>query len=236
MKAHLALGLLAACGGGGGDTGVDAKIFLDAPPVVNQMIMISGTASSEGASASAPLADVVIAFYKTGDETTPVAMATSGADGKYAFSIPTSGHVVDGFLKATHATFVDNYIYPTAPLQADYPTADANMIASSDFSGLGILTGQDGAKGFVAVVVLDGSMQPVAGATIASTPASGKYAYSDNNGYPTGTMGTIADGRAFFVNVPSGTTTVTATKSGIAFKSHALVAHPGALTTTFLTP
>lgn len=236
MKAQLALILLAACGGGGGDTGVDAKIFLDAPPVVNQMITISGTASSEGASASMPLAGVVVAFYASSDEATPLAMMTTGADGTYAFAIPTAGHVVDGFLKATKATFADNYVYPTAPLQADYRMADANMIASSDFSGLGILTGQDSANGFIAAVVLDGSMAPVAGATIASTPAAGKYAYSDNNGYPTGSMSTIADGRAFFINVPPGAATVTAMKSGVAFKSHGLVAHAGALTTTFLTP
>ena len=244
MKAHLALILLAACGGGS-DTpagvdapkAIDAKIFNDAPPVVNTMITISGTASSEGASASAPLADVIVAFYKVTDETTPLAMATTGSDGKYSFQVPTGGHVVEGFLKATKATFVDNYVYPTAPLQADYPMADANMIASSDFSGLGILTGQMSANGFVAAIVLDGSMTPVAGATISSTPASGKYAYADSNGYPTGTTATMADGRAFFINVPPGaTTTVSATKSGISFKQHDLKAHPGALTTTILAP
>ena len=77
----------------------------------------------------------------------------------------------------------------------------------------------------------------VAGATISSTPAAGKYAYADSNGYPTGTTATMADGRAFFINVmPDATTTVTAIKTGVAFKSHALKAHAGALTTTFLTP
>lgn len=237
MKAPLSLLLIVACGGGGSSAGgPDARLFEDAPPVVGAMITISGTASQEGASASTPLADVVVAFYRTTDEATPLGMMTTGADGKYSFSIATGDHVVDGFLKATKASFADNYVYPTAPLQADYPMADANLIATSDFSGLGILTGQQSANGFIAAVVLDGSMAPVGGATIASSPASGKYAYSDNNGYPTGTTATLADGRAFFINVPAGETTISATKPGLAFKSHGLVAHPGALTTTFLTP
>ena len=244
MKTQLALILIAACGGGGNSSdgvdaakSIDAKIFLDAPPVVNTMITISGTASSQGASASAPLAGVVVALFKTGNETTAVATSTTGADGKYSFSIQTNGLVVDAFIKATKSTFADNYIYPTAPFQADTATVDASMIATSDFSGLGILTGQQTTNGFVAAIVLDGSGAPVAGATISSSPASGKYAYADNNGYPTGTTATIADGRAFFINVPpSAPTTISASKTGVAFKSHPLVAHANALTTTFLAP
>ena len=236
MKTSLLLFLIACGGSSEPEVGADAaKVFMDAPPVVSQMIKVSGTASSEGASASAPLAGVVIEFHQAADDAM-MATATSAADGTFSFELDTGGSVVDGYLKATKASFVDNYIYPTGPLQADMPHADANMIASSDFSGLGILTGQDSANGFIAAIVMDSAGAGVAGAAISSTPASGKYAYSDSNGYPTGTTATLADGRAFFINAPSGELTVKATKSGMTFKSHALKAHAGALTTTQLTP
>jgi hypothetical protein len=209
---------------------------MDAPPTVPATIIVSGTASDSGQSTSTPLAGVVVSFFLSSNETTPVATMTTAADGLYSFTITTNGLVVDGFLKASKASFTDNYLYPEAPLQADFPMADSNLVSSSDFSGLTILTGQTTTNGFIAATVLDGSMNPIMGATVTSSPASGKYAYSDSNGIPTSTTSTNTDGRAFFINVPSGEITINAAKTGTTFKSHALKAHPNALTTTILTP
>ncbi len=249
MKAQLALFLIAACGGGStsnpdapkstidAPTAIDAKIFMDAPPVVNQMITVSGTASASGQTTSTPLAGVVVAFYLSSNQTTPVATMTTAAAGTYSFSIPTSGMVVDGYLKATKSGYADNYLYPAAPLQADFPMADSNLVTTSDFSGLTILTGQQSTNGFIAATVLDASNNPVMGAKVTSTPASGSYAYSDSNGIPTSTTGTNTDGRAFFINVPPGApVSIGATKTGTTFKSHSLTGHPNALTTTIIIP
>jgi hypothetical protein len=76
----------------------------------------------------------------------------------------------------------------------------------------------------------------LAGATVSANPAAAKYAYIDANGLPDSTTGTAADGVAFMVDVaPTGTITVSATKSGVTFKSHALKARADVLTTTLIT-
>jgi hypothetical protein len=248
MKAQLALILIAACGGGSTSNpdapkstidapgAIDAKIFMDAPPVVNNNITVSGIASASGQTTSTPLAGVVVGFYKTGNDTA-IATMTTTATGAYTFSIPTNGMVVDGYLKATKSGYADNFLYPAAPLQADFPMADSNLVTTSDFSGLTILTGQMSTNGFIAATVLDATGTAVMGAKVTSTPASGSYAYSDSNGIPTSTTGTNTDGRAFFINVPPGApVAISATKTGTAFKSHSLTGHPNALTTTIIIP
>ncbi len=252
MRALLATILIAACGGGGGGgngttdaaksidaaQSIDApKVFMDAPPTVPATIIVSGTANDSGQSTSTPLAGVVVAFFKTTDETTPLAMQTTGADGTYSLTITTGGLVVDGFLKATKATFTDNYLYPTAPLQADFPMADSNLVSSSLFGGLALLTGYVSSDGIVIATILDASNNPVMGATVTSTPASGEYRYSDGNGEPTATTSTNTDGVGFYINLPATQDiTISAAKSGITFKSHVLKAHANALTTTIVTP
>jgi len=241
MKYLPTIFLIAACGGGGGGGAavdganqVDAHVFHDAPPSVPEMITISGTATADDQSTSKPLAGVAIAVFKSTDETTPIGTATSGADGTYSFSIPTSGVVVDGYVKATISGYADNFMYPIAPLLADY-TADAHMVTSGNFTLLTEFTGQMATLGFVAAVILDGSNAAVGGATVTSTPASGSYAYSNGGGIPGGTM-TDPDGQAYFINVPAGNIDIAANKAGLTFHGHTLKAHPGALTTTLISP
>jgi hypothetical protein len=234
--------LIAACGGGGGGGAavdgpeqIDAKVFHDAPPSVPEMITISGTASASGLSGSTPLAGVTIGFYKKTDASTAVGTATSGADGTYSMTVATNGVVLDGYIKANISGYADNYLYSTAPLFADY-SADANMVSSGDFAGLGFITGQDPNLGFVAAVILDASDALVTGAAIASTPASKQYMYADDNGTPKNGTGTNANGQAYFISMPAGDVEITATKAGITFHPHIVQGHPGALTTTTITP
>src|SRR5664279_5647240 len=120
MKTSIALILIAACGGGGGgntDGGGSAdaggKVFMDAPPPISAtMLKISGTAGASDQHGSTPLAGVVVAFYKSSDETTPLAMQTTDATGAYSFMIPTGGVAVDGFLEATINGYAPNYLSP----------------------------------------------------------------------------------------------------------------------------
>ncbi|HEV7559015.1 MAG TPA: hypothetical protein VGO00_26260, partial [Kofleriaceae bacterium] len=183
-----------------------------------------------------PTAGIKIEFYRVSDATTPVGTATSGADGKFSFSIPTNGEVVNGYLKATISGYVDNYMYSTSPLFADY-SADANMVTTGAFAGLGFVTGQMQNLGFVAAVVLDGSDAAVAGAAVSSTPSTGTtYMYSNSSGIPANGSGTNTDGQAYFINLPAGDVEITATKAGVTFHAHTVQGHPGALTTTTITP
>jgi hypothetical protein len=239
MKAHLwMLTILAACGGGGGDdaNSPDApKEFLDAPPVVPAMISISGVAEEQAQSGSTPLTGVAIALFRRGNDT-PLASATTDAQGKYSVMIATGTQPVDGYVKATKTGYVDSYAYPPAAWIADSTRGDANMITTGTFNLLVQFGGGSPAKGVVTLAVVDAADQAVTGATVSSTPASGVYKYSDANGFPTSTTGTAADGIAFMLDVPAGDITVKATKAGgAAFKSHVIEARAGKFTTTAIT-
>jgi len=244
MKLYASFVILAACGSGGGkanpDAGgdskpVDARVFLDAPPNVPPMITLSGTATNQGQGSSGPLAGVAIGLYKTSDETTAIASATSGADGTYSFMVTTDGLVVDAFIKATLSGYVDNYVYPAAPFQADTST-DLNLINTTDFGLLGFITGQSSSNGFVVVEITDATGAAITGATVQSDPASGAYRYTDpGTGTPTGKISTGTDGAGFCINVPPGNVTVNAAKAGASFKSHVINAHPNAFTNTTVT-
>ena len=81
--------------------------------------------------------------------------------------------------------------------------------------------------------MLDGTLNPVSGATVATSPASGKSFYMNSSDEPFSTSSTYTDGLAFLFNVPiTGAVSVAATKSGSTFTTHAVTARAGTLTTT----
>ena len=230
----LSLCVVAACGGGGSGGGADAAH--DSTPVPTT-ITISGVASERSLGGTTLVAGLAVAAYKSSDETTAVAMATTDAMGKYTLTITTNGQPLDGFVKATKSIYMDTYLYAPAPLTADFTKGSINMLTPSNFNLLqGTLcnANQTSAMGTIAVIAMDASMTALAGATVASTPAATKYCY-DMGGFPNknATM-TDTDGVAIMFNV-TGSATVTATKSGATFKSHVVNARAGAFTTTVIT-
>ena len=238
---------LAACGGGGGmmmgdDDGgpmPDAKVFMDAPPVVPQSFTISGTTTERGLQGTTAVAGVTIAAYANSNESTAIAMATSDAQGAFSITVMTNGMALDGYLLATKSGYVDLYMYPSSPFIGNYTDADLNMITPSNKDFLNNLAGgnQMAGKGLIGLAVLDAAGMPVAGATVSSTPAAGGYRYTGSGGLPSSTaMMTSADGVAFMFNVPNGPITISASKSGMTFKSHVVTARPDKMTTTAITP
>ena len=244
MKTTLALLVLAtACGGGGSNGNTDAavdgspddKVFTDAPMILDTtMITVSGTATASTQNSDTPLAGVVVAFFKSSDETHAVAMMTTDATGAYTLTVPTGGVVVDGFIEATISGYATNYIYPTAALAADWK-ADVNMVTTTNFGLLGAITGQSSSKGFITANVLDGTGTNVTGATISSSPAS-TYKYTASGGIPSGTTATGSDGVGYYINAPVGEMTISAAKTGMTFKSVTLKSHANALTVTNIAP
>lgn len=242
MKYLASLLVVTACGGGssnnggGADAAPDSRVWMDAPPSVPAMITIGGTAGESTQTGSTPLAGVAISIFKVGDDNTPLGTATSDAQGKYAITIPTSGHVVDAYVHASKSGYVDNDSFPAAPFQADVTDANANMITTSNYGFLKLLGGGHDGNAVVVVEVLDVASMSVAGATVASTPAAAAVKYSDSNGTPTATMSTAADGVAFLFDVTPGHVDVSAMKTGMTFKTHGLAAHADRFTTTVVTP
>jgi hypothetical protein len=233
-----------ACGGDGGGSGVDAPngggddapSSIDSPPVPT-MITISGTASSRGIGSTTPVVGATVGAFANTDETTPVGMATTDAQGMYSIVITTSGSALDGFVKATKTGLVDTYVYPTAPISADQ-VAPVNMVTPGNYDTLSTLAqgNQMDQNGLIALIIQDAAAMPVAGATVSSTPAASVYRYNGANGLPSSqTTSTQADGTAYMFNMPPGAATVSATKTGLTFKTHGLNVHALALTTTLVT-
>ena len=231
---RIALGALlvaAACGGGSSTPMIDA-------PQVPTTITVMGSASARDASGSSPLAGVLVGAYASSNESTAVATATSDASGNFTLTITTNGAALDGYLKATMATYMDTYLYPPAPLSADFSGATVVMLTPNTFDLLANTlcnANQMTSMGTIAAEVEDATGAFVAGATVASSPAATKYCY-DSGGFPSRTAtATDTDGLGYMFNV-TGTATVTAMKSGTTFTSHSLKVRAGAFTTTLIKP
>jgi hypothetical protein len=238
--------LLAACGGSNSGNGnidatksADAKVFMDAPPNVSQMITISGTALSSDNNSSTPLAGATVKLLNTSDDSV-LGMTTTAADGKYSFTVQTNGQVVDAYILATADTFQPAAAFPAAPFQADTSTADSNLVKAGNYSALAGFTGQKECSmdastclGFAVVEILDANNMPVEGAKASSTPA-GMYHYMSGI-LPTGTDSTDSSGTAFYSNLTPGMVTISATKTGVVFKSHAIKALKDTFTSTVIT-
>lgn len=228
MRSLLAAALLfGACGDDGG--GADASN-------VPAMITISGTATARSLS-SMMLSGVVVSAYRTGNDT-PVAMTTTDAQGNYSLVVPTNGQALDGYLKGTLATYLDTYLYPPAPVSADFDGASMNMITPGTLSLLAnTLCGanQETTNGVIAAIVIDAAEMPVIGATVSSSPAANKVCYNAGGTPNRDATATDDDGLAYMFNV-TGQATVSAAKAGSTFMSHGVNARGGAFTTTLIQP
>jgi hypothetical protein len=222
----------AACGGGN-----DNPPPIDSPPAA-QTITVTGTASELTAGGGTPVEGLLVQAFSNDDENTVVTSSTTAADGTYTLTITTNGVALDGFLKATKTGLVDTYLYPPAPLAADFDGASLNMVSQNTFDLLSNLCqgNQDPAMGTIAMLAQDAAGNDVAGVTFTSTPAASKVCYNGANGLPSGSATeTAADGVGYLFNV-TGDATVNAAADGQTFRSHPVEARAGALTTTLITP
>jgi hypothetical protein len=220
-------------GGSGSNNGPDAGTGGGGIPAT---IRISGTVAEQGQNSATPLEGVAISAFRTGNDTTPVATATTDASGGYSLTIPTSGVAVEGYLKATLSGEVDAYIYPPIAMTADYASATIGMVSTSNFNLLCQFEGVQSGSGAIVLVVLDANAtNAIQGAQATSTPSAGKTVYMNSSGQPFATGSTNSDGLAFLFDVqPNADTTVGATKNGMSFGSHVVRAHPNAMTTTMV--
>jgi hypothetical protein len=235
-KHGIVIFVLASCGGGGGGGGG----HVDAPPSVPAMIKISGTATQQSTGTPAAAPGVAVAAFRNSDENTPVAMTTTDASGNYMLMITTNGMPLDGFLKATKSGNADTYLYPPAPLVADFAMASINELDTNLYQTVSqtIGRGQPG-QGMIALEVTDTATPPatVGGVAVTSSPAAAHTGYTGTfMGLPDiNATATMTDGRAFLFGLAPGQVTVSATKTGVTFKSHALKIHADAFTTTVIT-
>ena len=223
-----------------GSTGTDPTPGSNTPPPpptggVPDTITIAGQAITQDQSSATPQPNVTIGIYANGNDSTPLATATTDAQGNYSMSVPTGGQAIDGYIKATGSGLVDTYVYPPTPMSSDTSTATASMISTDNYNALTGIESASTSKGMIILDVLDANLQPLSGAKVATSPSSGSTAYMNSSGEPFSTSSTYTDGLAFVFNVPtSGTVMVSATKNGSTFTSHAVTARAGKLTTTLV--
>lgn len=231
-SAILAMLLFAACGDDQ-KAGSDASVQVDAPKVVPATITISGKAIDPlKNSADKSLAGVTVTANKVSDDS-EVATATTGADGTYTLSVTTGGAAVDGYVKASLATYTDTYLYPPGVLEGDFANASINMLTPDSIQLLYTVAGvtQDAAAGSVSMELTDAAGGFVSGATITTDPAA-TYRYGNP---PAGKVSSGADGIASALNAPVGNVTLNAMVDGGTFKSHTIKVRANAFTTTIVT-
>jgi hypothetical protein len=206
-------------------------------PNVPAVVTISGMVIARSTS-SEPLADARIEAYYTSNDAAPFAMTTSNAAGEYAIELPTNGQPIAGYLKATAATYLDTYLYPSGAVVADLVGAPINMLTANTLNLLAntlCAANQTTTNGVIAAFVADDSLTAVAGATLAVAPAATKICYNDG-GFPNrNATATDSDGVGYLFNV-TGQASVSAMKAGQTFKSVTLNARGGTFTTALIQP
>lgn len=232
----LLLTSLAACGSSDNNTTDSGNGSGSGSGSAAAMITITGTTVEKGLS-TAPLSGVTVGAYQNSDENTALATAVSDTAGNFSLTITTNGHPLDGFLKATVTGHLDTYLYPPTVLVADYSGASMNLVTRDTvnlLSGTACRHMIDDTQGVIAVEVVDATMTPVDGVMVASNPAAADYCYNATNGFPDSTLNaTTTSGIGYMLDV-SGEATVSATKSGTTFASHAVKARVGTVTTTLI--
>ena len=236
---------------GGSDSkgsGSDSGSGTDSGPVP-AMITISGTATERSLGAPTVVKGAVIGAYTRAAPTTVVVMTTSDGSGNFTMNVPTGGVALDGFLMATGSNaqgsaYLDTYLWPPAPLTANFGSASVNFVTSGNLgTATGLLCGVNGGQvatdAAIGLEVLDSAGSGVGGATVTASPAAAKYCYdsgSGSNALPSAAAtSTDTDGVALLINVPAGgEVSLTASESGDTFNTHSVIAVANAFVTTIV--
>lgn len=207
------------------------------PTTAPESITVTGRTNAPTAQGSNPVADVVIEAFTVADGTTPIATATSDAQGEFTLTIDTGEEPVDGYVRATDAGYLVTYVWPPAPLTADVASMPVLLLSESTL-GLFPLLGapeQDPAKGMMGLVVMDCAGDPIEGATVTVT-GNGTVVYT-NDGLPAaGATATDASGVVLIFNIDPGEVTVDGTAMGMSLRDRVVTVLANTVTTTVIAP
>lgn len=207
------------------------------PTTAPTSITIAGRAFDQSLGGQTPLDGASLSAFPTQASTTATANAFTDSSGAFSLVVGTGESPLDGYVKATMTGEMDSYLYPNAPLATSQAGLNVIMVTADTFgllvSGSGVT--QDAANGVVAVLVLDCESQPVAGATVSTSPA-GTVRYNEGSLPSAKATATAADGIAYVLNVPTGDVTVSAAAGTYVLRSHHIVSRTNVFTTTVVTP
>ena len=204
------------------------------PTTAPTTISVSGRITQNFFSPTALRGAYIFAF-RTG-ATDPLAADTSDTPGNYSVSITTGGTPVNGYIRVTDSTHLTTYAYPAVPL-ATSDTQNVFMATASEFSFLASAAGINpvAGDGFIGVIVSNCAGDPIAGASVTSSPA-GEVRYNAGGVPSSSATSTAADGVAYIANVAAGNVTVQGTASGHSLRQHVVNARADAITLTQIQP
>ena len=192
---------------------------LNAPPptTADNPVTLSGTVTDPFT--LNPVANAAVAGQLPGVPTS-VFVAHTDAMGQFSQRQNTNGTPLDLYLFASSNGYISTYYYPARPITHDV-ASPIQLLTATDaatIAGAAQVTFQ-ASDGQLLLTVNDCNDQPVAGATITTTPA-GTIRYF--NGVRPSTTATATDMQAVVLvaNLPPGDVTLSATFNGMNFKSH----------------
>jgi hypothetical protein len=230
------------------------------PTTAPTTLTIGGDVAELSPGGAAFKGGVTVNAYAAGNPT-PVGSDVSANDGTGAYSITLDnpgGTPIDGYAKAVPGSIcgtgsnqacMDVYLTPPTPIYEDIPNAIVRTVSQNNFALIYLLTGESApadhaGTAVVGMIVTDCQNNPLAGATVSSTPAGTgptMGVHYNSGGLPSGSATqTDTDGFAYIMNLPPGNVTVRAEYGGMTLRAHVIVAHAwdtdNALNTTTIRP
>jgi hypothetical protein len=209
---------------------------LNAPPPTTAAnpIVVSGTV--DDAFTMTPVANAAVAGQLSG-VTTPIFVDHTDASGKFRQSQATNGAPLSWFFHISDNGYIDTYYYPSRPLTHDVSYPSLLLLTSMDMATLASLAQITVNPGdsTALLTVNDCNGTPVAGATIATTPA-GTIRYFNGVQPSTTATATDAGGVVMVANLPPGNVMLSATAGGMAFKAVNFESVAGAIIQTEIQP
>jgi hypothetical protein len=205
------------------------------PTTAPALVNVSGRVTANVLSPS-PVPHAFVYAFRVGD-TTHFAGDTTDTPGNYSLAISTGGSPVNGYLTVSDSgRHLSTSAYPAVPLASDV-TENVLLVSSSEFA---LLAGSAGitpvaGDGFIAIVVRNCQGEPVAGATVSSTPA-GEVRYNVGSIPNATATSTSSDGVGYIANVAPGDVTVKASISGLTLRQHVVRANADGITLTEIQP
>jgi hypothetical protein len=153
----------------------------------------------------------------------PWARTSSGGDGEYSLGVPTDGRGVDAYLALRKPGLLPTILVPDGPIDTDIVDLYTPVTSDYAISTLYLLSGvaRNATAGTLGVMVVDCDGTPVTDATVTINPPPAAMVYTDAAGSPsTSVTSTRAKGLVYGLNVPAGTVSITASKTGETFLTH----------------
>ena len=210
------------------------------PDTAADPVTVSGTVLTIDGLDQVPVQGATVTALQVSDDSVIVS-DTTGADGAFALEAATGGAPIDAYLTATGNGYQDTRLYPPFPVTSNLGGIPVPLLTEDIFVLLYVISGNvqcDPELGTVLLIVTDCDLNPVAGATVASTPEAGAVVYGGDNGLPDANANaTGAQGIVFLLNVPVAEGLVVQGEvNGQPLRAHAVATEANEVTATSLAP